>query len=107
VAINPTSPDHVIAVLMQAGTPGEPRVSHAYVSANGGLTWTARAAANGDGRVQGDDAAAFFGDYNGIDAYGGRVMAAFPVQGGPGAARGDQRVLAAVARFEPATQQLR
>ena len=45
-----------------------------------------------------------FGDYNGIDAYGGRVVAAFPVLG---SARSDQRVLAAIARFEPGTPQLR
>lgn len=50
---------------------------------------------------------AFFGDYNGIDAYGGRVVAAFPVLAASTSTRGDQRVLAAVARFEPATQQLR
>ena len=52
-------------------------------------------------------ASAFFGDYNGIDAYGGRVVAAFPVLGMPASARGDQRILAAIARFEPGTQPLR
>jgi hypothetical protein len=49
------------------------------------------------------DRSTFFGDYNGIDAYGGRVVAAFPVLDGAG----QQRVLAAVARFRPGTQDLR
>ncbi|MEW6323041.1 MAG: sialidase family protein [Acidobacteriota bacterium] len=60
VAINPTNPEHVIAVLLQAGRPGEPRVSnHAYVSFDGGLTWRGSPADNGGGRVQGDDAVVF------------------------------------------------
>jgi hypothetical protein len=37
----------------------------------------------------------FFGDYNGIDAYGGHVVAAFPVL----TASGQQKVQAVVARF--------
>ncbi|MFN2447749.1 MAG: sialidase family protein, partial [Vicinamibacterales bacterium] len=45
---------------------------------------------------------AFFGDYNGIDAVGGHVVAALPVLGDAG----DQRVVAAVARFRPGTQEL-
>ena len=49
------------------------------------------------------DASAFFGDYNGIDAYGGRVVAVFPVL----TADGTQKVQAAVARFRPGTQELR
>lgn len=44
----------------------------------------------------------FFGDYSGIDAYAGRVVAAFPVL----TASGDQRVQAAVARFTPGSQHL-
>lgn len=60
VAINPTSPDHVIAVLLQGGQPGEPRVSnHAYVSIDGGRSWRGEAAPNADRRVQGDDAVTF------------------------------------------------
>jgi hypothetical protein len=47
-------------------------------------------------------ASAFFGDYNGIDAYGGRVVAVFPVLTSGGA----QKVQAAVARFRPGTQEL-
>jgi hypothetical protein len=47
-------------------------------------------------------ASAFFGDYNGIDAHGGRVVAVFPVL----TATGEQRVQGAVARFRPGTQEL-
>jgi hypothetical protein len=46
---------------------------------------------------------AFLGDYNGIDAYGGRVVALFPILTADGA----QKVQAAVARFRLATQELR
>jgi hypothetical protein len=41
----------------------------------------------------------FVGDYNGIDAYGGRVVAVFPVIAGDG-----QRIMAAVMRFRPSAQ---
>jgi len=48
----------------------------------------------------------FFGDYNGIDAYGGRVVAAFPVL--PGATDlKTQAVFATVADFRPGTQEFR
>jgi hypothetical protein len=50
-------------------------------------------------------ASTFFGDYNGIDAYGGRVVAAFPVLAAPPG--NQQSVQAAVARFRPGTQELR
>jgi hypothetical protein len=46
----------------------------------------------------------FFGDYNGIDAFGGRVVAAFPVL--VPSAGDQQRVLAAVARFRVGSQEL-
>lgn len=49
------------------------------------------------------DRSAFFGDYNGIDAYGGRVVAVFPVI----TANGTQKVQAALARFATGTQDLR
>jgi hypothetical protein len=45
----------------------------------------------------------FLGDYNGIDAYSGRVVAVFPVL----PAAGDQRIMAATMRFLPGTQTLR
>jgi hypothetical protein len=44
----------------------------------------------------------FFGDYNAIDAHGGRVVAAFPVL----TATGQQKVQAAVAKFRTGTQEL-
>jgi hypothetical protein len=43
----------------------------------------------------------FVGDYNGIDAYGGRVVAVFPVLTGS-----EQRIMAAVMRFRSGTQTL-
>jgi hypothetical protein len=45
----------------------------------------------------------FLGDYNGIDAYGGRVVAVFPVL----PTTGEQRIMAATMRFQPGTQTLR
>jgi hypothetical protein len=63
VAINPASPDHVIAVMLEGGAPGQPRVSnHCYSSTDGGRTWRAVARVNPDGRVQGDDAVVFSRD---------------------------------------------
>jgi hypothetical protein len=60
LAINPTNPLHVIAVMLQSGGPGEPRVSNwSYTSGNGGRAWTATRAHNPDGRAQGDDVIAF------------------------------------------------
>ncbi len=70
VAINPTNPDHVIAVLLQSGAPGEPRVSnHAYVSHDGGRNWSGAPAANPDGRAQGDDAVTFAADGTAYHSY--------------------------------------
>ena len=61
VAINPTNPDHVIAVLLQSGAPGEPRVTNwSYTSHDFGTTWTATRAAGV--RPQGDDAVVFGAD---------------------------------------------
>ncbi len=51
------------------------------------------------------DESTFFGDYNGIDAYGGRVVAAFPVLT-PQRPASRQSVQAAVADFRPGTQEL-
>ena len=70
VAINPSNPDHAIAVMLQAGNPGEPRVSnHSYTSIDGGLTWKALAVPNADRRVQGDDAVVFGRDGVAYHAY--------------------------------------
>src|SRR5687768_2169813 len=52
VAINPTNPDHVVAVMMQGGAPGEPRVSNwVYASMDGGVTWKGAPAHNAQRRV--------------------------------------------------------
>jgi hypothetical protein len=60
VAINPTNPDHVVAASMQTGARGRPRQSnYAYVSTDGGLTWTTVATPNPGNRVQADDVLAF------------------------------------------------
>jgi hypothetical protein len=60
LAINPTNADHVIAVLLQSGGVGEPRVGNwSYASHDGGLSWSAARAHNPDGRAQGDDAIVF------------------------------------------------
>jgi hypothetical protein len=59
VAINPTNPDHVVAVSNQAGRAGEHSSNHVYVSEDGGLTWKTVAAPNPEHRAQGDDAIAF------------------------------------------------
>ncbi len=59
VAINPTNPDHVVAVSNQAARLGEPGSNHVYISADGGLTWKTTAAPNPDRRSQGDDAIVF------------------------------------------------
>jgi hypothetical protein len=70
VAINPTNPDHVIAVLLQAGAPGEPRVTNwSYNSTDGGLTWTPAQAQNPDARPQGDDAVVFGADGTAFHSY--------------------------------------
>lgn len=60
VAINPTNPDHLIAVCHAQGATGGPRASnYAFVSEDAGKSWKTAAAPNPDGRVQGDDAIVF------------------------------------------------
>jgi hypothetical protein len=60
VAVNPTNPDHLIAVSMQNGLKGKPPISDcAYVSTDGGKTWKTVVLANPDQRLQGDDVVAF------------------------------------------------
>jgi hypothetical protein len=70
VSINPVNPDHVIAVLLQGGRPGEARVSnHAYASFDGGRTWKGAPVQNPEGRVQGDDAVTFGRDGVAVHSY--------------------------------------
>lgn len=61
-AINPANPDHIVLVSLAAGPPGGPRITnYAYVSGDGGQTWTVVSQPNPQGRVQGDDAVVFDG----------------------------------------------
>jgi hypothetical protein len=70
VAISPANPEHVVAVLLQGGTPGQARVTnYAYTSIDGGLSWQAVARANPNMRVQGDDAVTFSRDGVAYHAY--------------------------------------
>jgi hypothetical protein len=70
VAINPSNPEHVVAVMLQGGVPGQARVvNYSYASLDGGLTWKPVATANADGRVQGDDAVAFSRDGTAYHTY--------------------------------------
>jgi hypothetical protein len=60
VAISPTNPEHVIAVSMQSGRPGQARGSnYVYASTDGGKTWQTVPGPNPQRRTQGDDAIAF------------------------------------------------
>ncbi len=60
VAINPTRPDHLIAVSLQRARVGQRGTSnYAYVSADGGHKWKTVASANAGKRTQGDDMVAF------------------------------------------------
>ena len=70
VAINPANPEHVVAVMLQGGAPGQARVTNfAYTSFDGGLSWKAVARANPDMRVQGDDSVTFSRDGVAYHAY--------------------------------------
>jgi hypothetical protein len=70
VAINPTNSDHVIAVLLQSGSPGEPRVTNwSYTSRDGGVSWSPVRAHNPEGRAQGDDAVVFGRDGTAYHTY--------------------------------------
>jgi hypothetical protein len=70
VAINPSNPEHVIAVLLQSGTAGHPRViNYSYTSLDGGMTWQPVETENPDGRVQGDDAITFSRDGTAYHTY--------------------------------------
>src|SRR5262245_42620355 len=70
VAIDPTNPDHLIGVSIQAGIKDkEPTSNYAYNSTNGGRTWKTVAQANREKRTQGDDTIAFTADGLAIRAY--------------------------------------
>jgi hypothetical protein len=60
VAINPTDPDNVVIVSLAAGPPGGPgTTNYAFVSQDGGRSWTTVSQPNPEGRTQGDDAVTF------------------------------------------------
>ncbi len=60
VAINPTAPDNLVVVSLAAGPPEGPRITnYAYVSMDGGRSWTTVVQPNPDRRTQGDDAVTF------------------------------------------------
>jgi hypothetical protein len=60
VAINPADSDNLVIVSLAAGYPGGPRTTnYAYVSKDGGESWTTAPHPNPEGRVQGDDAVTF------------------------------------------------
>lgn len=70
VAIDPTNPDHIVAVSMQPGKKGEPSTSNfAYVSIDAGRTWKTAAHHNPHKRTQGDDVVTFTSDGLAVRAY--------------------------------------
>jgi hypothetical protein len=60
VAIDPTDPENVVVVSLAAGPPEGPgTTNYAYVSRDGGVSWSTVAQPNPDRRTQGDDAVTF------------------------------------------------
>jgi BNR/Asp-box repeat len=69
VAINPTNPDHMIAVSI-AQMKGFPGITDfAYVTTDGGKTWKTAPCPNHNKRRQGDDVIAFTGDGLALHGY--------------------------------------
>jgi hypothetical protein len=63
IAINPKSPDNIVAASFQTGRPPQPRnASYNYVSMDAGKTWKTIPVADPKGLTQGDDAVYFSGD---------------------------------------------
>ena len=62
VAIDPTNPDHIVAVSQQRGTKEKPGSNHAYVSTDAGKSWKTAVLANPNKRTQGDDGVTFAAD---------------------------------------------
>ena len=71
VAVNPTNPDHIVAVSMERGAKkGQAATTnYAYVSTDAGRTWKTAPHANPDKRTQGDDVVIFAGDGLAVRAY--------------------------------------
>lgn len=70
VAINPTDPDNVVVVALAAGPAHGPRITDfAFVTRDGGATWSTAAFPNPGKRVQGDDAVTFGPDGTAYHSY--------------------------------------
>ncbi len=67
VAINPTNPDHLVAVSIQYGKPGTTNFS--YASTDGGRTWKQADLPNPRKLVQGDDVVTFTADGLAVRTY--------------------------------------
>src|SRR5262249_50790004 len=59
VAVDPTNPDHIVAVSHQYLEKGKPSTNYAYTSWDGGKTWTSEKTPNPGQRTQGDDLVMF------------------------------------------------
>src|ERR1051326_6500875 len=63
IAINPKTPDNMIAASFQTGRPPKPRAgSYHYVTFDGGKTWTTVPTPDPTNLVQGDDVVVFSDD---------------------------------------------
>ncbi len=63
IAINPKSPENIVAASFQTGRPPRPRASsYNYISMDGGRTWKTIPVADPKGLTQGDDAVYFSND---------------------------------------------
>jgi hypothetical protein len=69
VAINPTNPDHMVAVSIQATQKGNPVTNYSYVTTDGGATWKTTPYDNPLKRQQGDDVVTFTADGLAVRAY--------------------------------------
>jgi hypothetical protein len=69
VAVDPTNPDHVVAVSHQYVEKGKPSTNYAYTSWDGGRTWTSEKTPNSDQRTQGDDLVMFGPDGTAYHGY--------------------------------------
>jgi hypothetical protein len=69
IGVDPTNPDHIVAVSHQAGRHKLPSSNYEYVSWDGGRTWSTYTTPNGDQRTQGDDGVVFGPDGTAYHSY--------------------------------------
>jgi hypothetical protein len=69
IGVDPTNPDHLTAVSHQAGRNKLPSSNYAYVSWDGGRSWSTHTTPNLDRRVQGDDGVVFGPDGTAYHSY--------------------------------------